>query len=178
VATNPDVYTLDQAEEDIADLRGDSSTKEEFQEITTLIVDGQLTATGGTAAAPTLITTDSWNDTGAMASGWSKTGYFKYTLLANGWVGVAAKLTPDGTATNKPDGSTILSAANGLPAAYRPATNKMVAAYVDIQRLDSVLTSNSNGIGLSFITDGSVQCYGVAAAATSMVCHASFPITF
>jgi hypothetical protein len=141
-------------------------------------INKALTATGGTVSVPTLITTDSWHDTGAMASGWSKTGYFKYTLLPNGWVGVAAKLTPDGTATNKPDGSTILSAANGLPSAYRPATNKLVAAYVDIQRLDSVHTTNSNGIGLSFITDGSVQCFGIAATATSCIVHAAFPIVF
>ena len=170
--------TLEEAHDLIAQVRGELTQKEEQQEITTLIVDGQLTATGGTVTAPTLITTDTWTDTGAMATGWSKTGYFKYSLLNNGWVGVAAKLTPDGTATNKPDGSTILSAANGLPAAYRPVTNKLVAAYVDIQRLDAVHTTNSNGIALSFITDGSVQCFGVAATATSMICHASFPITF
>jgi hypothetical protein len=177
VATNPDVYTLDQAEEDIADLRGDSSSKEEFQEITTLIVDGQLTATGGTAATPTLITTDSWTDTGAMASGWSKTGYFKYTLLPDGWVGVAAVLSPDGTATNKPDGSTILVAANGLPAAYRPSTNKLIPAYCNALRTGAVGTATESA-ALSFITDGSVQCYGIAAAATSCIVHASFPISF
>jgi hypothetical protein len=140
-------------------------------------INKALTATGGTVSVPTLITTDSWHDTGAMASGWSKTGYFKYTLLPNGMIAVACLLTPDGTATNKPDGSTILSAANGLPAAYRPSSNKLVAAWCNALRTGAVGTATESA-GLSFITDGSVQCYGVAAAATSFALHGVFPASF
>lgn len=169
-----ETYTLDQAEEEVAALRSDAAAKEEQQEITTLIVDGQLTATGGTTAAPTLITTDTWQDSGALASGWSKSsGYFRWTLLSNGWVGVAINIAPDGT--NSTDGTTILTAANGLGPAYRPATNKLVAGYVDVQRL---VGSNSEAAGLSFHNDGSVACWGIAGGARSVILYGSFPIGF
>ena len=163
-------YSLEQAEDDIAQVRGELSQKEE-----NLTITGQLTATCGTVSVPTLITTDTWTDTGTMATGWSKTGYFKYTLLNNGWVGVAAKLTSDGT--NNGDGTTILVAANGLPSAYRPATNKLMPAYCNSQKIAA--GSNNESAGLSFITDGSVQCFGIAATSgTSIILHASFPIAF
>ena len=164
-----DTYTLEQAEEDIAQLRGDVSQKEE-----NLTITGQLTATGGTAGSPSLITTDTWHDTGALQSSWGKgSGYFKYQLLANGMVAVAAKdLNCSGATVT--DGTTILSAANGLPTGYQPAANHTVPAYADVTRVAS--GSNNESAALKFVSDGSVQCLGIAAAATLVSCYAIIPI--
>jgi hypothetical protein len=111
----------------------------------------------------------SWTDSGSLTAGWGKgSGYFRWKLILPGVVGIAVKDLTVGTTTT--DGTTILSAANGLTG-YTGSTNKRLSAYVDIQRLDAVHTTNPNGVALSFITDGSVQCYGVAASATILSCY-------
>jgi hypothetical protein len=161
-----DAYTLEQAEEDIAELRGDASQKEE-----NLTITGQLTATGGTAAGPTLITTDTWHDTGAMKSSWGKgTGYFKYKLLADGNVQIAAKGLTTGTVV---DFTEILSAANGLPAGYQPTTSKHFPCYTDNIKAGSATFEVA---ALLFAADGSVQCLGFNTSATVAHCYAIMPI--
>ena len=134
-------------------------------------VDSPMFANGGTINFPTLIQTDTWHTLTSFATGWSVGGYCKYTLLPDNAVRLAFQaLTPDGTATNKPDGSTILSAANGLPAKYRPATNHRLAAFCDVIR------GPSEAPALQFQTDGSIQCFGIAAASTRVDFYADMPI--
>ena len=75
---------------------------------------GQVTATGGTAAAPTLITTDTWH-TMTLQNSWSAgSGYAQYRMLPDGNVQVRLQVTV-GTATN---GTTVWTAA----APYAPST--------------------------------------------------------
>lgn len=84
-----ETYTLEQAEEDIAELRGQVSLLDEVLITTdvqtgTLEASGVVTATGGTQATPTLITTDNWNSLGAP-SGVTVTRA-RYKLLPFGFV--------------------------------------------------------------------------------------------
>jgi hypothetical protein len=113
---------------------------------------------------------DTWHDTGSMTNGWGKgTGYFKYRLLLPGVVIVAAKDLTCTTATVA-DGTTILTAANGLnPNSYQPAANHIVNAWTDQTRI--AVGSNVESCGLKFITDGSVQCLGVGGSATTLNCY-------
>jgi hypothetical protein len=114
----------------------------------------------------------SWTDTGSMTgSGWGKgSGYFRYKLLMAGVVVVAVKdLTISGTATVA-DGTTILSAANGLNSGYRPGANQIRNAWTDEERI--AVGSNVESCGLKFVTDGSVQCLGIGPVATTLNCAA------
>lgn len=160
--------SLEQHADEIAGLRGQVSMLDEY------ISTGQIVATT-TAAAPTLIVTDTWHDTGAMTgTGWGKgSGYFKYRLLPDGTVMVAAKdLTIAGGAAVA-DGTTILSAANGLPAAYAPVTNKIIPAYSDVLKVNG---GAFEAAAFKFVNDGSVQCLGFSTAATTADCYAVFPV--
>jgi glycine rich protein len=124
-----------------------------------LTVGGQLTATGGTAANPTIITTDSWHGLGA-ASGWSKSGNgvgsgtngFYYRIVADSnEVEIAFDLKYNGTSTGGP--STMI-ASGAIPSAYRPAVLVNLpscAAY-------SVPPVSGNNAAFPRVnTDGSVQ---------------------
>lgn len=84
-----------------------------------LIVTGAVTAIGGTAANPTVITTDTWQ-TLAPINGWANVTTLKYTLLPDRMVMVAGVITSAGAA-----GNPIFA---NLPAGYRPATQQETAA--------------------------------------------------
>jgi hypothetical protein len=77
---------------------------------------GPVTATAGTAAAPTLITTDTWHTLGALGAG---SGYTvnnaRYQLTTDGFAEIDINLTA-GAATV----AGVYPFANVLPAAYRP----------------------------------------------------------
>jgi len=113
---------------------------------------------------------ETWHDLTTMSAGWAIGGHAAYTMLPNGWLGVAFKDLTPGTDT---DGTVIFSAANGLPAAYRPANNHRVACYTNILRAGG---STAEAAALEFETDGSIQCFGVAAAATRLDLYAAIPL--
>ena len=173
-----EILSLEQHADEIAQMRGELAQKEEQQEITTLIVDGQLTATGGTAAAPTVITTDTWHTLTGFVTGWSVGNYCKYKLIENNAVRLAfSGLTPDGTLTSKADATTILSAANGLPAGYRPATNHRIVCFCSDQRTspDAGATGLSSP-ALMFLTDGSIQCFGIGNHSLRVDLYCDMPV--
>jgi hypothetical protein len=97
-----------------------------------LTVDGTITSTAGTAATPTLITTDSWN-TATLLNSWagsgSATNGLFYRLTPDNMVQLVGDLTSPGTA------SVIAT----LPAAYRPAT----AVNVEWNRYDDSGTAHA-----------------------------------
>lgn len=83
------------------------------------IVQTALTATAGTAAQPTLITTDTWHAI-TLDAGWiAGTPAPSYQLLPNGWLGLTGVATHAAITTE-----TAINNGNPLPAQYRPATNK------------------------------------------------------
>ena len=115
-------------------------------------------------------TVETWHDLTTMSNGWTIGGHAAYTLTPDGWLGIAFKdLVPGSDA----DGTVIFSAANGLPAPYRPANAHRVVAYTSIQRASGATSSSA---ALEFETDGSVQCFGVAAASTRLDLYAVIPL--
>ena len=154
--------SLEQHADEIAGLRGQVSMLDEY------LSTGQIVSSS-TAGAPSLILTDTWHDTGSLANGWSKgSGFFKYQLTSRNTVAVSVRSIVPGTDT---DGTTICTGGNGLPAAYRPLNAKAVPAWTDAVRSGPAATA------LVFETDGSVQCYGIAVAATTTdIPYAEFPL--
>ncbi len=155
-----DPYTLEQAESDIADLRGQVDALEEFIATVQLTVTGPVTATGGTPTVPSVISTDNWNVVPSLNAGWGST--LAYTLLPlNDLVAVYAHLTC-GSATTA-DGTTICS----FPPAYRPQNlTGWLPMMTDVLRQTG--TGASEASGLTVGASGVVQCQGIANAATWM----------
>lgn len=117
---------------------------------------------------------ETWHNLTSFAAGWSVGGFAKYRMLPSNAVRLAFQdLVPDGTATNKPDNSTILSIANGLPPAYRPATNHRIACYCDVLRSNP---TNEEAAALQFNSDGSIACFGIAASSSRVDLYADMPI--
>jgi hypothetical protein len=138
-----------------------------------LTVGTQLTATGGTITNPTVVTTDTWHETGGLESGWGKgSGFFKYTLLPNNMVAVCAQGLTIGTVA---DTTPILSAANGLPPAYQPTTPKSLVADTNNIKAGSATYENAR---LTFNTDGSVIISGFNLNATYCNLNGIFPLGF
>jgi hypothetical protein len=152
-----DPYTLEQAESDIADLRGQVDALTEFIATAQLTVTGPLTATGGTPAVPSVLSTDTWNVVPSLNAGWGST--LAYMLLPlTDLVAVYAHLSCASATTT--DGTTICS----FPPAYRPqSVTQWMPMLADALRTSG---SNNEGAGLSVLPSGQVQCQGVAGAAT------------
>lgn len=95
--------------------------------VTGTTLQGQVTATGGTPANPTLITTDSGTLI-TLDAGWTvPSGYFSpaYILLPDGHIGLAGCAGQSGTVTS----NKTLNSANPLPAQYRPASSKLFRSF-------------------------------------------------
>jgi hypothetical protein len=118
------------------------------------------------------IATD-WANFGSMSNGWSVGAYAKYRLDYSGNLCLTMRLN---TGTTTTDGTTIWSAANGLPSGFRPVSARLIAASTDHQSNPGSLGSESAGIMLQ--TDGSILCYGLAGAAnvTRLDVHGVYPI--
>jgi hypothetical protein len=118
--------------------------------------------------------TETWHDFGTLSNSWSVGVQAKYKLTAEGELMVSiVDLVPGTTA----DGTIIWSAANGLPAPYQPATTKQMVCSTNALRVSPVSAATQEAASLKFFTDGSVQCVGVAAAATRVDLAALIPIT-
>jgi hypothetical protein len=81
----------------------------------TLEATGAVTATGGTAAAPSKVLTDTWQSLGALGAHYTVV-LGRYRLTTDNCVELDVKVTGDGLQ------ATTVTFANTLPAAYRPAT--------------------------------------------------------
>lgn len=114
-----EILSLEQHADEIAQMRGELAQKEEQQEITTLIVDGQLTATGGTAAAPHTILTDTWHSLGSLAGFTVTVGRYRFT--SDNCVELDIAVTGGGSNAN------AVTFANALPSGppnYRPPIDR------------------------------------------------------
>lgn len=114
---------------------------------------------------------ETWHTMPAMSASWTVGGFAKYRLTAQGDLQVAWQdLVPGSDADN-----TTIWAAASLPAAYRPAANHRVVCYTDILRQPSAGIFSGASLGIN--TDGSVVCFGIAAAATRVDLYATIPIS-
>ena len=143
-----------------------SSTRPTVTEPTLLFETdtGNLKLWNGSAWTTLVSAPDSWTETGALTSGWSKSGgsgYLKYKKTSDNSVALTAfQLTPGTVA----DGTTLL-AAGGLPSAYQPVHSHRIPVFASTQALsnDPGATSNNNETpAFVILTDGSIQCYGIS----------------
>jgi hypothetical protein len=104
----------------------------------------------------------SWANMGSMSASWTVGGLAKWRLTGDGLLVLAWRNLNPGTLT---DGTTIWSAANGLPAAARPATLKVIGGVTDHMSNPSSLGTESCAVVLN--TDGSVQVQGLAGASVT-----------
>lgn len=105
----------------------------------------------------------------AMQNSWSIGDFAKYRLTGDGDLQVAFKHLNCGTTT---DGTNIW-AVGSVPAAFRPADFHRVPVYTDVVRMAG---SNPESPSLEFCPDGSIQCFGIGAAAARLDCYAIIPI--
>lgn len=113
---NP-VYTLSQAEEDLANTQGAVDLMNEYQAIGGLTIDGQAGPLGtGQISGPDT----GWHNA-SLVNGW--TGTLSYRITAQGDLQIHADLVT-GTTTN---GTTICT----FPTAYRPAAKARIPCAFD-----------------------------------------------
>lgn len=134
-------------------------------------VPAKVLVQGNNLTAVVSAVAESWHDLVGFATGWSVSGFAKYRLNpVNGCLDIAIRnLAHNGTTAN-PDGTIILIAANGLPAAYRPASARRLTAWTDFLRANGAAFEAA---GLELETDGSIQCYGMAVANLRVDCYMS-----
>ena len=108
----------------------------------------------------------------ALINGWSSGSFQKYTQDALGNLVVSFKdLVPGTTA----DG-TKLWGAGAIPSYLQPATDRRVVAYCN--GLQNNGSSMAESAALEFLTDGSVECFGVDASASRVDLFATIPVMF
>ena len=123
----------------------------------------------GTVDPATFNTPETWHNLGAMSNGWSAGGHAQYKLSVEGELWLSLKdILPGATIA---DGTIIWSAANGLPAAYRAANAHRVACYAD------AAPASGQQAAIELQTNGSIQCYGIAVAATRIDYYGVVPIS-
>lgn len=116
---------------------------------------------------------ESWHSLTGFAAGWAiGSGSAEYMLTPMNELKIAIRNLSPGTTTT--DGTTILSSANGIPSAWQPATARRFPVAVNILRQASA--GIFEGAALEIETDGSIQCYGIAAAATRVDGYAILPL--
>lgn len=119
----------------------------------------------------------SWHGLSGFNTGWSVGGECEYKLTAENELSIHFRnLVHDGVTAN-PDGTTILSPANGIPPAFRPQSARRFAVYCNqIRVIASGPPTTSSMAALEIETDGSIQCYGMAQACTRVDCYYTLPI--
>jgi hypothetical protein len=129
-------------------------------------VEDRLNALIGSATA--------WADMGSMSNGWSVGTHARYRKTMDGLLVLAWRALSVGTET---DGTVIWSAANGLPAGFRPVNNNhIIVAATDHMASPGGLGSESATVVLN--TDGSVTIQGFAGSGNSTRCDVcgTYPI--
>ena len=110
-----------------------------------------------------------WNNMPAAVNGWGIGGHAQYRLTINGDLQVSFKDLTVGSAS---DGTNIWNA-GALPAAYQVANSHRVVCYSDAIK---TVSGNLEASALEFQTDGSVQCYGFALAASRADLYTVIPM--
>ena len=151
---------------------GANEASMDFEDSTFAATTGLVPSGIAAIVVPTtcFIVTDSWHGMPAMSNGWGIGGHATYRLTPFGDLQVSFKDLTTGTDTD----GTAIWAAGSLPAAYRPANNRRVVCYTDQTRVAGTTTGMA---ALEFETDGSVQCYAIAGAASRADLFATIPLT-
>ena len=167
-----ELYTLEQAEDEISELRGLVDRMGEVLGASGVIItiQGTLAAVDPVNGGP-----ETLHSLSGFATGFSVGGSVQYEMLPFGnYVSfVARNIAYNGTGTST-DGATILTVANGLPAAYRPSTAKRLAATANLLRQPSAGVFESCAVEIE--PDGSLQIYGLANGATRIDCHGIYSL--
>lgn len=110
-------------------------------------------------------------------AGWSVGGSTRYRFTIDNELEIAFdNLAHDGVTAN-PDGTIILSSANGIPTGFRPPAGRRVPVYCNQVRVIAAgPPTTSSGAALEFESDGSIQCFGMAQAATRVDLHVRIPL--
>ena len=147
-------YTLEQAEEDIANLRGQATVLSEYAEIATLVVAGVVVAQQpGTATEPQ--TQESWHLFSPLSNSWSipTNGYAKYRITPQNELQISAWILSPGSGTV--NAVTIAT----FPSAYRPASKHGFPVGADAA--NAVTTGQPNALMTLFST-GVLQSNGIS----------------
>lgn len=121
-----DLWTLEQAEDEIAEIRGQVDLMSEIittsdvqtatLEATGAVTAGIITSAGGTQAVPTLITTDTWHTLGTLAGYTVNIGRYRLTIENEVEIDVDVQAGGANAAT--------VAFGTVLPAAYRPTIDR------------------------------------------------------
>lgn len=138
-------YTLEQAEEDIADLRGQVTTLEEHIECGGMTIDGLSGALGsGLITGP-----DPWHTLGALTGYTVLIGRYKLSAVDNMMI-VDVEVTGGGSNSN------TVSFANTLPNVYQP----LIGRHYGLGMTGTVESLSNQWPRLSVGATGSVQVLG------------------
>lgn len=118
-----------------------------------------------------------WHSLSGFATGFSVGGEVRYRLTVENELEFHCRnLVHDGV-TADPDGTVVLSSANGIPAAFRPPSARRFAVYCNqIRVIATGPPTTSSGPALEIETDGSIQCFGFAQACTRIDGYACLPL--
>jgi hypothetical protein len=119
-----------------------------------------------------------WHNLSGFAAGWSVGIQVRYRFTIDNMVEIEfVDLAHDGV-TGNPDGSTILSAANGLPTGFKPVSGPLrFPVYCNqIRVIAAGPPTTSSGAALEIEQNGSIQCFGMAQACTRVDGGFRFPI--
>jgi hypothetical protein len=130
---------------------------------------GVLMAWNGSAWNPVGNQPAAWSNMPGMANSWGIGGHAQYRLTVNGDLQVSFKDLTVGSAS---DGTNIWNA-GALPSGFQVLNSHRVACYSDAIK---TVSGNLETPALEFESDGSVQCYGFALAATRADLYTSFPL--
>lgn len=150
-ATNPQVF--------VGQATSSPSTTRMLEVGGSLNVRGLITTTVGGVE-------ETSHSLAGFATGFSVAGAATYRLVASPPNAVALHLRNiayNGTGTST-DGATILSAANGFPASYRPSSAQRIPAFANLLRQPSAGVFEACAVEVE--TDGSLQIFGLANGAT------------
>ena len=118
-----------------------------------------------------------WHGLSSFAAGWSVGGEVQYKIGLENMLHLRVRnLVHDGVTAN-PDGSVILSSANGVPTQFRPPSARRFAVYCNqIRAIAAGPPTTTSGAALELETDGSLQCFGMAQACTRVDGYATLTL--
>ncbi len=158
-------YTLEQAEEDVADLRGQVDALDEYAEIGTLVVLVAETAiVPGTSTSPA--TQETWHSFAPLSSSWTVpgSGFSSYRITPMNELQISAWIkAPNGSQNNV----TIAT----FPVGYRPLSTHGFPIGADIAN-----NSAGNSSCLMTITSGGVMQSGGVGALSNVYIEAKIPL--
>lgn len=155
-----EAYTLEQAESDIATLRGQVQILTEHIATSVLTVSTSFTAPDGSVWTSTGIAGDTWHSISTVSNMTINAGgYIQYRKTIEG--DMVEMVVVNVTASSTADGTTIVTSGNGVASGSRPLVEqRRPLAYAVAKSTVGAYPDAAFGIQ----TDGSIKCYGFAAA--------------